>query len=124
MPTELYYEFTVVDAVPEDSLLAREDSFGPVVTIITGRDEDDLLRIANDDALGLQGVVFTTSRKSAFRFVEELQVGQVIVNETNNWWDVNMPFGGAGGRGTGWGRIGGKWTLLDMTDTRTGVISL
>ncbi|MFH8614760.1 aldehyde dehydrogenase family protein [Streptomyces sp. NPDC017979] len=124
MPTELYYEFTVVDAVPEGSLLAKEESFGPVVPILTGRDEDDLLRIANDDALGLQGAVFTTSMKSAFRFVEELQVGQVIVNETNNWWDINMPFGGAGGRGTGWGRIGGKWTLLDMTDTRTGVISL
>ncbi|MFI1825295.1 hypothetical protein ACH41E_02410 [Streptomyces sp. NPDC020412] len=41
-----------------------------------------------------------------------------------NWLNINMPFGGAGGRGTGWGRIGGKWTLLDMTDTRTGVISL
>ncbi|MFE0423037.1 aldehyde dehydrogenase family protein [Streptomyces sp. NPDC058953] len=124
MPTDLYYEFTVVDGVPEDSLLAKEESFGPVVPVITGRDEDDLLRIANDDALGLQGAVFTRSMTSAFRFMEEMQVGQVLVNESNNWWDINMPFGGAGGRGTGWGRIGGKWTLMDMTDTRTGVISL
>jgi acyl-CoA reductase-like NAD-dependent aldehyde dehydrogenase len=124
MPTDLYYEFTVVDGVPEDSLLSREESFGPVVPIITGRDEDDLLRIANDDALGLQGAVFTRSMTSAFRFIEEMEVGQVIVNESNNWWDINMPFGGAGARSTGWGRIGGKWTLLDMTDTRTGVISL
>ncbi|MER6916366.1 aldehyde dehydrogenase family protein [Streptomyces sp. NPDC000594] len=124
MPTDLYYEFTVVDEVPKDSLLAREESFGPVVPVITGTDEDDLLRIANDDALGLQGAVFTRSMKSAFRFVEEMAVGQVVVNETNNWWDITMPFGGAGGRGTGWGRIGGKWTLLDMTDLRTGVINL
>ncbi|MFJ8230605.1 aldehyde dehydrogenase family protein [Streptomyces sp. NPDC094448] len=124
MPTDLYYEFTVVDGVPEDSLLAKEESFGPVVPVITGRDEDELLRIANDDALGLQGAVFTRSMTSAFRFMEEMAVGQVMVNESNNWWDINMPFGGAGGRGTGWGRIGGKWTLMDMTDTRTGVISL
>lgn len=124
MPTDLYYEFTVVDGVEEDSLLSREESFGPVVPVLTGRDEDDLLRIANDDALGLQGAIFTRNMTSAFRFMEEMAVGQVIVNETNNWWDINMPFGGAGGRGTGWGRIGGKWTLLDMTDTRTGVISL
>ncbi|MEV5568879.1 aldehyde dehydrogenase family protein [Spirillospora sp. NPDC052269] len=124
MPTDLYYEFTVVDEVPEDSLLSREESFGPVVPIITGRDDDDLLRIANDDALGLQGAVFTKDMTKAFRFMEEMAVGQVIVNDSNSWWDVNMPFGGAGGRGTGWGRIGGKWTLLDMTDTRTGVISL
>lgn len=124
MPTDLYYEFTVVDDVPEDSLLSREESFGPVVPVITGRDEDDLLRIANDDPLGLQGAVFTKSMTSAFRFIEEMEVGQVVVNESNNWWDINMPFGGAGSRSTGWGRIGGKWTLMDMTDTRTGVISL
>jgi acyl-CoA reductase-like NAD-dependent aldehyde dehydrogenase len=124
MPTDLYYEFTVVDAVPTGSLLSSEESFGPVVPIITGRDEDDLLRIANDDTLGLQGAVFTRSMTSAFRFIEEMEVGQVVVNESNNWWDINMPFGGAGGRSTGWGRIGGKWTLLDMTDTRTDVISL
>ncbi|MEO3978672.1 aldehyde dehydrogenase family protein [Streptomyces sp. CAU 1734] len=124
MPTDLYYEFTVVDRVPEESLLSREESFGPVVPIIVGQDEDDLLRIANADALGLQGAVFTRSMTSAFRFIEEMEVGQVIVNDTNNWWDINMPFGGAGARGTGWGRIGGKWTLLDMTDVRTGVISL
>lgn len=124
MPTDLYYEFTVVDAVPTDSLLSREESFGPVVPVITGRDEDELLRIANDDPLGLQGAVFTRSMTSAFRFIEEMEVGQVVVNETNNWWDINMPFGGVGARSTGWGRIGGKWTLLDMTDTRTGVISL
>ncbi len=35
---------------------------------------------------------------------------------------VNMPFGGAGGKQTGWGRIGGKYTLVDMSDLRTGVI--
>ncbi|MEV5083545.1 aldehyde dehydrogenase family protein [Streptomyces sp. NPDC093064] len=123
-PTDLYYEFTVVDGVPEDSLLSREESFGPVVPIITGGSDDELLRIANDDELGLQGAVFTQSMSSAYRFVEELAVGQVVVNDSTCFWDVNMPFGGAGNRGTGWGRIGGKHTLLDMSDLRTGVMSL
>ncbi|MER6981367.1 aldehyde dehydrogenase family protein [Streptomyces carpinensis] len=123
-PTDLYYEFTVVDDVPEDSLLSREESFGPVVPVITGGSDDELLRIANDDRLGLQGAVFTQSMASAHRFVEELAVGQVVVNDSTCFWDVNMPFGGAGNRGTGWGRIGGKHTLLDMSDLRTGVMSL
>ncbi|MFE2493350.1 aldehyde dehydrogenase family protein [Streptomyces scopuliridis] len=123
-PTDLYYEFTVVDAVPEDSLLSREESFGPVVPIITGTDDDDLLRIANDDKLGLQGAVFTQNMTAAHRFVEEMAVGQVVVNDSTCFWDINMPFGGASGRSTGWGRIGGKHTLLAMTDLRTGVISL
>jgi acyl-CoA reductase-like NAD-dependent aldehyde dehydrogenase len=123
-PTDLYYEFTVVDRVPEESLLSREESFGPVVPILTGGSDDELLRIANDDKLGLQGAVFTQNMAAAYHFIENMAVGQVIVNDSNSYWDINMPFGGAGGRSTGWGRIGGKWTLLGMTDVRTGVISL
>jgi hypothetical protein len=51
-------------------------------------------------------------------------VGQVVVNASTCWWDINMPFGGAGGRRTGWGRIGGKHTLLGMSDLRTAAIQL
>ncbi|MEB4614476.1 aldehyde dehydrogenase family protein [Leucobacter sp. M11] len=120
--TELFYEFTVVDDVPTDSLLSREESFGPVLPIIIAEDDDDALRIANDDPLGLQGAVFTENLNKAFRFMEDMQVGQVVVNDSNGWWDVNMPFGGAGGKGTGWGRIGGMYTLHDMTWVRTGII--
>jgi len=95
-----------------------------VVPVITGRSDDELLEIANADALGLQGAVFTNNLARAYRFVEELATGQVVVNDSTCWWDINMPFGGAGGRNTGWGRIGGKHTLLGMTDLRTGAISL
>ena len=122
--TDLYYEFTVVDDVPVDARLSREESFGPVLPIIIAEDDDDVLRIANDDPLGLQGAVFTENLNKAFRFMEEMEVGQVIVNDSNGWWDVNMPFGGAGGKGTGWGRIGGMYTLHDMTYLRNGVIHI
>jgi acyl-CoA reductase-like NAD-dependent aldehyde dehydrogenase len=122
MPTDLYYEYTLVDGVREDMLLNREESFGPVVPIITGGDDEELLEIANRDPLGLQAAVFTSNLRSAFFFMENLECGQVIVNDTTDYWDINMPFGGAGGKNTGWGRIGGKYTLMDMTDLRTGVI--
>ncbi len=68
--------------------------------------------------------MFTQNISKAYRFVEELAVGQVVVNDSTCWWDINMPFGGAGGRRTGWGRIGGKHTLLGMTDLRTAAIQL
>lgn len=123
-PTDLYYEYTLVDGVTEDMVMAREESFGPVVPVLTAGSEDEMLAIANRDALGLQAAVFTSNLTSAFRFMEELAVGQVIVNDSTCYWDVNMPFGGAGGRNTGWGRIGGKHTLIDMSDLRTGVIDL
>ncbi|WP_222844538.1 aldehyde dehydrogenase [Saccharomonospora sp. CUA-673] len=122
MPTDLYYDFTVVDGVLPETLLASEESFGPVVPVITADGDDEILRIANDDKLGLQGAVFTRDVAKAYRFVEELAVGQVVVNDNTCFWDINMAFGGAGGRNTGWGRIGGKYTLLDMTDLRTGVV--
>jgi len=123
-PTDLYYDFTVVDGVTPDSLLSRAETFGPVVPIISADSDDELLRLANDDALGLQGAVFTRSIASAYHFVENLRTGQVIVNASNGFWDINMPFGGVGGSRTGWGRIGGRHTLIDMSDLRTGVISL
>lgn len=123
-PTDLYYEFTILDAVPVDSLASRFESFGPILPVISAGSDDELLAIANADELGLQGAVFTSSPTRAFRFVEEMQTGQVVVNDSTCWWDINMPFGGAGGRNTGWGRIGGKHTLLGMTDLRTGAISL
>lgn len=123
-PTNLYYEYTIVDGVTPDSLLSVEESFGPVVPVITGKSDDELLRLANDDKLGLQSAVFTNDISKAYRFIEELETGQVVVNDSNGFWDINMPFGGAGGKGTGWGRIGGKHTLIDMSDLRTGVIHL
>ncbi|MDA8290085.1 MAG: aldehyde dehydrogenase family protein [Actinomycetota bacterium] len=124
MATPLYYELTIVDRVRPEMAVAREESFGPIVPVLTADGDDALLELANADALGLQAAVFTKDLARAFRFMENLEVGQVIVNDTTDYWDINMPFGGAGGRGTGWGRIGGKWTLMDMSDVRTGILDL
>lgn len=123
-PTNLYYEFTLLDHVLPHMVAFREESFGPIVPVIKGSSDEELLALANQDPLGLQGAVFTSSLDRAFFFGEHLQVGQVVVNESNNWWDVSMPFGGAGGTRTGWGRIGGKYTLLEMSDLRTMVVHL
>ncbi|MGC9155132.1 MAG: aldehyde dehydrogenase family protein [Ferrimicrobium sp.] len=124
MPTDLYYELTVIDDVREEMLVAQEETFGPVVPILSASGDEELLAIANRDPLGLQAAVFTESTRRAYFFMEKLRVGQVIVNDSTGFWDINMPFGGAGGSATGWGRIGGKYTLMEMSDLRTGVIDL
>jgi succinate-semialdehyde dehydrogenase/glutarate-semialdehyde dehydrogenase len=120
----LYYDYTVLDGVTPEMAVAREESFGQVLPILSAASDDELIALANADALGLQAAVFTRDLGRAFRYVEELQVGQVIVNDTKDYWNVSMPFGGAGGRLTGWARIGEKWTLMDMTDLRTAVFHL
>jgi acyl-CoA reductase-like NAD-dependent aldehyde dehydrogenase len=122
--TDLFYGLAVVDGVTEDALLHTEETFGPVLPIVEGADDEDLIRIANSDPLGLQGAVFTSSLKRSYNFIENLRVGQVVVNDMNGYWDINMPFGGVGGKRTGWGRIGGKYTLMDMTDLRTAVVDM
>ncbi|WP_432512100.1 aldehyde dehydrogenase family protein [Kineococcus sp. SYSU DK001] len=123
-PTDLYYDFTLVDGVTPQSLLSSAETFGPVVPVVSADSDERLLELANDDALGLQAAVFTRDMGKAYWFVENVRTGQVVVNDSNGFWDINMPFGGAGGSRTGWGRIGGRHTLLDMSDLRTGVLHL
>jgi acyl-CoA reductase-like NAD-dependent aldehyde dehydrogenase len=121
-PTDLYYELTLIDGVGTETLLFRDESFGPVLPITTFRDDEEAVRLANDSHLGLQAAVFTSSLKRAFTFVDRLRVGNVVVNDTTDYWESLEPFGGASGTRTGWGRVGGKWGLMDMTDLRTAVI--
>ncbi len=123
-PTALYQPLAVIDGVGTDALLFTDETFGPVLPVTTFTDDDDALRLANDSPLGLQASVFTSSLSRAFRYVDELQAGSVVVNDSTCFWEPHPPFGGASGTRTGWGRIGGKYTLLDMTDLRTAVIDV
>jgi succinate-semialdehyde dehydrogenase/glutarate-semialdehyde dehydrogenase len=125
MPTDLYYELTVLDGVRPDMLVAQEETFGPVLPIIPVEGGDaEVLRVANSDALGLQAAVFTRSLERAFRFGEGLQVGSVVVNDSTDYFENAQPFGGAAGTRTGWGRVGGLAQLRDMTDTRCLILGL
>jgi succinate-semialdehyde dehydrogenase/glutarate-semialdehyde dehydrogenase len=114
-PTPLYYPITVVDDVATDTLLFREESFGPVLPVTTFGDDDEAVRLANDSHLGLQAAVFTSSLKRAFTFMDRLRVGNLQINESTGYWEGRPPFGGAAGTKTGWGRI----QLEDFTDLRT-----
>ena len=123
-PTELYYQPTVVDGVGTDTLINRDETFGPIVPLITVSSDDEALAVANDSYLGLQAAVYTSSLKRAFKFLDNLRVGNVVVNDSTDYWEAHEPFGGASGTRTGWGRIGGRYTMLDMTDLKTVVLDV
>jgi succinate-semialdehyde dehydrogenase/glutarate-semialdehyde dehydrogenase len=123
-PTDLYYQPTVVDNVGVDTLINRDETFGPIVPLITVADDDEATAVANDSYLGLQSAVFTTSLKRAFRYADSLRTGNVVVNDSTDYWEAHEPFGGASGTRTGWGRIGGRYTMLDMTDLKTVVLDV
>ena len=65
------------------------------VIVVDG--DDEALAVANDSHLGLQAAVYTSSLKRAFRFLDSLQVGNVVVNDSTDYWEAHEPFGGASG---------------------------
>ena len=90
-----------------DTLINREETFGPIVPLIRVSSDEEALRVANDSHLGLQAAVYTSDLSRAFRYADGLQVGNVVVNDSTDYWEAHEPFGGASGTQTGWGRIGG-----------------
>jgi succinate-semialdehyde dehydrogenase/glutarate-semialdehyde dehydrogenase len=119
-PTNLYYQFTVVDRVSENSLVATEESFGPVLPILAAVDDDEAVAIANRTHLGLQAAVFTSSLKRAFWYADRVRSGTVVINDSTDFWETFQPFGGAAGTDTGWGRAG----LEEFADPQTVVIDI
>jgi succinate-semialdehyde dehydrogenase/glutarate-semialdehyde dehydrogenase len=99
-----FYPATVLSAVPRESAAATEEVFGPVAPIITVRDEEDALAIANATEMGLTGYVYTRDLARGLRVCERLEVGMVGLNR-GLVSDPAAPFGGV--KQSGLGREGG-----------------
>jgi acyl-CoA reductase-like NAD-dependent aldehyde dehydrogenase len=121
-PTSLYYRPTVVDNVGTDTLINRDETFGPIVPLIPVSGDEEALAVANDSHLGLQAAVYTSSLTRAFAYLRTRRVGTVVINDSTDYWEALEPFGGAAGTRTGWGRVGGRYSLLEMTDLKTVVL--
>lgn len=90
---------TVFANVAPDMRIAREEIFGPVLSIIGFKDEADAIAIANDSIYGLAGYVQTLDSEKARRVASKLRVGNVYINEAP--WDAGAPFGGYKHSGNG-----------------------
>jgi len=112
----MYSDVTIVDGVTSDFLMARDETFGPVAPIITFRDLDECLRIANETPYGLQGAAFTSNLRTAFLLGEGIECGTVLINETNNCWDQLSPFGGV--KKSGLGRELSDWCFDELTEIK------
>lgn len=122
--SELFYRPTVLDNVSAASFINYEESFGPIAPLMEFEDIDEALRIANSAGVGLVASLFTRDLRSAYRISEQLRAGIVNVNDTSNYWELHIPFGGASGTRSGIGRLGGKHTIMEMSDLRTITIDL
>ena len=123
-PTRLYYHATILDGVEPSMRVSREETFGPIAPIIKFHDEKQALALANDSPYGLLGAVYTKDLSRALRFADALETGWVNVNESTNYWEAHLPFGGRAGKKSGIGRVGGRFALEQMSDLKTIVIEI
>jgi acyl-CoA reductase-like NAD-dependent aldehyde dehydrogenase len=123
-PTPLYYEATVLRDVSPAMRVSREETFGPIVPLIPFEDEAEALAIANDSPYGLLGAVYTRDIDRALRFAQRLETGWVNVNESSNYWEAHIPFGGRAGKDSGIGRVGGHRAIEQMTDLKTIIVDV
>ena len=109
---------TVVDDVPYDCELVREETFGPVIPLIRVRDIDDAIRVANSTAFGLSSGVCTNRIDYITRFVESLEVGTVNVWEVPGYRIEMSPFGGIKDSGLGY-KEGVLEAMKSFTNVKT-----
>lgn len=123
-PTPLYYQPTVLDGVTLEMEVAREETFGPIAPVAVIRDEGQALEIINTSEYGLLAAVFTRDLRRALKFAEAARVGWVNINESTNWWELHLPFGGRAGSRSGFGRVGGRHIYERLTELKTIVVNL
>jgi aldehyde dehydrogenase (NAD+) len=91
--TGFFIEPTVIAGLDNNAKVAREEIFGPVLTVIAHDGDDDAVRIANDSPYGLSGTVFSADPDRAAAIAARMRVGTVNVNG-GVWYSADMPFGG------------------------------
>jgi acyl-CoA reductase-like NAD-dependent aldehyde dehydrogenase len=111
-----FFEPTIFDGVDPAHTIAQEEIFGPVLAVIPCRDEDEMIRVANQTVYGLAAAVWTRDVKKAHRVARALKAGTVWVN-TYNLYDVTMPFGGY--KHSGFGRELGMHALEMYTQVKS-----
>ncbi len=121
-PTDLYWPATILDGVPADALAATEETFGPIAPIVAIDSLEQAIELTNASPYGLLAAIFTRDLSRGLRFADEARTGLVNINETTNYWENHLPFGGRAGTLSGVGRVGGRYPFDALTDLQTVVI--
>lgn len=112
-----YVPATLIDRVPETHPLAQDEVFGPVLSVLDFRSEEEAIRLANGTRFGLVAGVWTRDGGRQMRLAHAVKAGQVFINTYGAGGGVELPFGGY--KRSGFGREKGFEALAHFTQTKT-----
>jgi len=113
---EQFYEPTVITQLTEEMPVIREETFGPVMAIITVANETEALRVANNSKFGLGASIWTKDRERGIRLARHIQSGAVFVNGMVKS-DPRLPFGGI--KKSGYGRELSGYGIKEFVNIKT-----
>ena len=113
----LFYPPTVLTNVDHSMAVMRDETFGPVLPVMTFKTEDEAIRLANDSVFGLTASVWTKNVSRGRRIAERIDAGTVMVNEVLYTHGIaQTPWGGI--KDSGYGRTHGRAGLLELVTPR------
>lgn len=112
-----YVAPTLLGRVPRDSIIAREEVFGPVLAAIPFRDENDAVTLANSTDYGLVAGIWTRDGDRQMRVARKMRCGQVFINGYGAGGGIELPFGGI--KKSGHGREKGFEALHEFSTVKT-----
>lgn len=112
-----FFEPTLFTDCTADMRIAREEIFGPVVSLISAKDLNDAIKIANSVDYGLSTSIYTASIRDAFTAMKKLEAGLTYINSPTIGSEIHLPFGGAKHSGTT--REGGLTGIEEFTELKT-----
>jgi succinate-semialdehyde dehydrogenase/glutarate-semialdehyde dehydrogenase len=118
-PTALYWQATVLDNVPPEALVAQEETFGPIAPVVAIDSLEHAIELTNASPYGLLSAIFTRDLSKGLRFADAARTGWVNVNDSSNYWETHLPFGGRSGTASGIGRVGGTAPMESFTELQT-----
>jgi succinate-semialdehyde dehydrogenase/glutarate-semialdehyde dehydrogenase len=113
----------VLSGVRPDARVAVEETFGPVAPVVAIDSLEQAIELTNASPYGLLSAIFTADLAKGLEFADRVHTGWVNVNESTNYWEAHLPFGGRAGTDSGIGRVGGSNVMQSFTELQTVVLT-